>query len=192
MGCFSSKGMKIQGTNQVDLDELHHRIADLEKRQADGDTIDQRLSRLEKQADLNSDGVVTRQEMETFMAMQLQRRENDLLKLNEEKKRLQEAYDRLYKEHLDVLEQINKGASFTPVSKISDKAIETFVDTLINDPEINIYGLPDRLEKAMYRNTLKMVMHSLEKVFSNVGVELIGHRLRVNMEPLGQGNSSND
>jgi len=170
----------------VDLDALQSRLEALE--QADESSrsdVAKRLKKLERFADANGDGKVTRDEMESYMAMQLKLREDELIRLRHELDRVREEYDTLSKTHDDTLTKIHEGRTDEiQSSAVSDRAIDKFVDDIIADPNTNIYGFPDKLERAMYRKSAKMTLVGLEKVFENIALEVIGHRIRISMQPL--------
>lgn len=69
-------------------------------------------------------------------------------------------------------------------SQISEEAIESFVQKILEDPELNIYLLPDAVEGAIYRNIIRIALRSMAKMFDGFSVNMIGHQLRVIMEPV--------
>jgi len=126
--------------------------------------------------------------MEAYMATQLQVREDEIVRLRSELERVQKAFDALSTEHTKLLSDIKAGKRIEDLevkvgSSVDDAAIDRFVQELIDDPNINIYGLPDRVEKAMYKRAAKMTLVGLEKVFENVALELIGHKVQLLMRP---------
>ncbi len=128
--------------------------------------------------DANNDGVVTRKEMEAYINTQLLEKDKEVV-------RLREAYDDLFKKHSDILEQVARNNSLDAIkqSNISGEAIQKFVDELLADPNVNIYGFPDKIEAALYRNAMRMILGSMEKLFNNVSVDFIGHKITVAMVP---------
>lgn len=72
-------------------------------------------------------------------------------------------------------------------SQISEEAIESFVQKILEDPELNIYLLPDAVEGAIYRNIIRIALRSMAKMFDGFSVNMIGHQLRVVMEPVPPG-----
>lgn len=128
--------------------------------------------------DVNHDGVVTRKEMEAYVNTQLIEKDKQL-------NQLRDAYDDLYAKHSKVLEQIAKDNSMETVrqSNISGEAVQKFVEELLTDPNVNIYGFPDRIESAVYCNVIRMILGAMEKLFNNVSVEFIGHKITINMVP---------
>lgn len=163
--------------------------------------LQDRLSRLESAADLNKDGFVTKKELDEYISRQLADKDAELSSLRIDKMRLQEkldqerknvikwkqAYDDLHKRHEDYLQMLaNKenDASASPASQhISNQAIGRFVDELLEDPNINIYMLPDSIEKPLYVNFLKIFLSLLQKILHNTNLDLIGHEFKVNMRP---------
>lgn len=145
------------------------------------------LANAQKQADTNRDGVVTREEMESYLATQLQIREEELLKTRSELEKTRAAY-------LQLEQKINQTSLSTVdnaqdkqilrKSRIDDAAIEKFVQSMIDDPNINMHGVPDIIEKAMYRRAAKMTLSSLGKIFENIALELMGHKIHVVMQPI--------
>lgn len=69
-------------------------------------------------------------------------------------------------------------------NKISDEAIDTFVASLLADPEINICALPDAIERTIYKKVLKVILGAIGHVADNADIELIGHRITVRIEPV--------
>lgn len=183
MGSFGSKTQPEQRPI-IDIDDLQNRIRSLERDTQRGN-VERRLRALETQADLNNDGIVTRDEMETYMATQLKMREDELIRLNHEKDELKKQYDELYKKHEEMLNEIREGrGELIPVSTVSNIAVEKFVEQLLADPNVNVYGLPDAVESAVYRNTIRLMLGAMEKVFENVQIEFIGHKINIVMQPL--------
>ena len=74
--------------------------------------------------------------------------------------------------------------SLTSSNTISTQSIDKFVDDLIADPNVNIYLIPDRVEKTMYTNTLKMFFSILQKTFNNISVDIIGHEFKMSVVPI--------
>jgi len=126
----------------------------------------------------DGDGIVTKKEMESYIKLCL--REKD-----EEVEKIQKAYDELYKKHTELLQQISeeKLDDINKHSNISDVAIQNFVDGLLADPNVNIYGFPDAIEAAVYRNVIRMVLGGVEDLFNKVSIDLMGHKITVVMEP---------
>jgi hypothetical protein len=91
-----------------------------------------------------------------------------------------EEFENLKKKHEALLGR----SSDIPKSVISDKAIGSFVQKLIDDPDTNIYGFPDRMEKALYNKLLKTILHAVAHVSDESAILLFGHRIRIMIQPL--------
>lgn len=159
-----------------------------------------RVHRLEEGADLNRDGLVTKEELKEYSTRELKLRDTEILSLREEilelreqkrgavkkAKEMSKAYDALYAGHEAYLEMIAKekeSGEKPATSVISSKAVDRFVDELLSDPNINIYLLPDSVEKPLYANTLKIILSILQKMFNNVNIDVIGHEFKMRMQP---------
>lgn len=153
------------------------------------ESIEESLRQANSRADTNGDGVVSRKEMESYLSSQLQVREDELLRLRNELERVQNEYEALSKKHSKLISDLSNDSVADSndlsivKSKVSDEAIESFVQSLIDDPNVNIHGFPDRIEKAMYKRLTKMALVSLEKTIDNVSFEMIGHKVQLVMRP---------
>lgn len=174
----------------------------------DLNTLQSRIDKLELAADLDGDGLVTKKELKEYAAKELELKDSEILLLRTEKTRLekqvadlkvkaynaqqqadkeldrlQSAYDTLHMRHEQYLEMIAKDTTQDTASNISTKAIDRFVDELLADPNINIYMLPDTIEKPLYANTLKIMLSVVQKMFNNTNLDIIGHEFKMNMQP---------
>ncbi len=174
------------------------------------DSLQARMDKLEKAADLDGDGIVTKKELKEYSAKEIQLRDSEILMLRAEKTRLEqeltdlrgemnntreaveketskwiEAYDTLHARHEAYLEMNAKEKEEHDKESpaISNKAVERFVDELLADPNINIYMLPDTIEKPLYVNTLKIFLNIIQKMFSHTNLDLIGHEVKMQMHP---------
>ncbi len=123
---------------------------------------------------------ITRADMENYMNAHLQVRNEELVRLQKELIRVQSSYDHLNQSHQELLNKnvvIAKPANLT--SHISEVAIDKFVQGLIDDPNVNIHGVPDFIELAMYKRTAVTMLSGLEKILDNVSFELIGHSIKL-------------
>jgi len=166
--------------------------------------LQERIHRLEEAADLNNDGLVTKEELQVYTANQLELKDSEIMVLRTEKARLmndlaelarvkdklvdtaraeavkwKDAHDRLQR----VLAQDLREASAERDTVISNQAIERFVEELLNDPNINIRVLPDGIERPLYANFLKITLSILQKLFNNSNIDLIGHEFKVQVQP---------
>ena len=129
--------------------------------------------------DANHDGLVTRKEMEAYINAQLEEKEQEAI-------HWRQAYDDLFKKHNQVLEQLARDNTLDAAkqSNISGDAVQKFVDELLADPNVNIYGFPDKIEAALYRNVIRMILGAMENLFNNVNVDFIGHKITMAMVPV--------
>jgi hypothetical protein len=72
----------------------------------------------------------------------------------------------------------------TSHSRISDASIRVFIENIVDEEKLNIEGLPDVLEKAIYRKVAKIMLLGVEKMLSNFSVDLIGHNISCNINPI--------
>jgi len=94
-------------------------------------------------------------------------------------------YDDLYGKYNLVLSKIGKiQPNDEVVSHISDAAVDGFVKSLLVDPTLNVYAIPDAIEGAVYRNVIKILLHSLARATDSTGIVLLGHKIRFIIEPL--------
>ncbi len=92
------------------------------------------------------------------------------------------AYNELYAKHEKLLQA---SSSVQPVqSQISDEAIDSFVKKLLADPKTNIYGFPDVVEGAVYRNVLKTMLHAVAHISDDSSILFLGHKIRITIEPV--------
>lgn len=171
--------------------------------------LQKRMDLIEEKADLNGDGVVTKKELKEYAAGELQLKDSEILNLRCELSRLQQeitelkekkhnriikaereadkwkdAYNELYKRQEELINNIQDGKNKKdPNDMISNQAIEKFVDDMLADPNINIYLLPDSIEKPIYMNILKIMLSVLQKTFNHTNLDLIGHEFKIRMKP---------
>jgi len=148
--------------------------------------LEERIRSLEAKADLNHDGVVSRQEMETYMATQLQLREDNLIKLKQENEGLKTALDKANKRYESLLDKVQKGSTdvTSQTSRVSNVAIEKQIQTWLDDPNTNFSLIPDRAEMYAYKKMLSSLLGGMEKLFETVSIEFMGHRIMITMQPL--------
>jgi hypothetical protein len=116
---------------------------------------------------------VTRAEMEDYVGSQIHAAKG-------ESEALRSAYDELY----DKYEALLTSRGLAPAeSTISDTAIDLFVKKLLADPDVNIRWVPDAVEGPIYRNLVKMILHSIAQTGATAHIELFGHRIRFHVEP---------
>lgn len=65
----------------------------------------------------------------------------------------------------------------------SNERIEQYIDELLADDEINQAFVPDVMERAMYRNVLRLSVRLLERLLRESRVEFLGHTIKFTIEP---------
>lgn len=71
-------------------------------------------------------------------------------------------------------------------SRISEKAIEDYVDKYLSDPDVNHGYIAETVEGIIYRKVLKTILHSISKASDNLELDFIGHKIRFYIVPIEQ------
>lgn len=79
----------------------------------------------------------------------------------------------------------------TSADQLSAARLDSVVDAFMEDNKINNPLIPDFLERALYRNVLKLLLGLMQQSLRTVGVDLFGHRIRVSLEPIAPGDCVN-
>lgn len=184
MGSCFGKQSPVDPWGNLDLEDLKDRISVLEK-DPHRENLESRLASLEAHADLNRDGIVTRQEMETYMATQLKLREDELIRLNHENEALKESLLKADQRYEALLEKIRTGdTACIQASQVSAVAIEKEIQKWLDDPKTNFKVVPDRVEMFAYKKMLGSLLGGMEKLFETFALEFMGHRVMVTMQPI--------
>jgi len=77
-------------------------------------------------------------------------------------------------------------SAFQLKRELSNSAIDLFVEELLQDPEINMYLVPDSIEKNIYTNILRLVMKALEKSLKSASINLFNHEIKMHIVPKDQ------
>lgn len=89
-------------------------------------------------------------------------------------------YEKLYQKHEALIQEMElKNTS----SKISEKAIDSFVKTMMDDPKTNIRGFPDAIESALYKKALKTIMYAIAHAADVTSLHFMGHKISIAIEP---------
>ena len=215
MGNLFGKDKKTK--SEVDIDELKNRLANLEKLDKNNDgvvskdelddwmkeqkkDIDNFKKKIEEKAEAKYQKVLLDNERE------LSDRKIEIKELAKEIKSLKKINKSL--EHKikndDVVlnntstdgdgEGVNSD-SFVKIdqqklSELSKKRINQFVETLLDDENINIAYFPDAIERQIYRNVFTILVNLLDSLFDTTSVKFLGHKLVFDMMPLEEGESS--
>lgn len=130
--------------------------------------------------DANYDGVVTREEMETFFREQLSQQQHlpseRERRLELELKELQDAYAaRLIRSQEKVVHPSN--------IEISNERIAEVADGIIRNPATNIQGFPDFVERRIYENALKIMLSTIAGASERSSIQIAGHEIRWSITP---------
>lgn len=162
------------------------------------DEIKNLKDEVNKKADLNGDGIVTKKELEQFSIVQthaIRKQEEEIVQLKQELKNKDNeinnwklSYEEVSKKHQMLIDYQNaldeqKQDPEKLNSKISKSAVDEFVKDLLSDPNINIRMMPDSIESKIYANTILITLSSLQKIFNNVNLDVMGHELKIQMKP---------
>ena len=66
---------------------------------------------------------------------------------------------------------------------IDSVAVDSFIDKLLSDPNTNVYLIPDSVERLVYTNVLKLILHSLQKTLDSTHLDFLGHEIRLTLVP---------
>jgi len=149
--------------------------------------IENRLKELESHADLDGDGIVTREEMETYMATKLQLREAELIELRD-------ALEKEKSEHIHIREKYEElrelytsdNPEKVSVSRISGKVIKRFIEEQLEDPDHNWKNVPDIVEKPVKLAEYKASLELIEHLFSMGYFDIAGHRIQGTIKPISE------
>lgn len=70
------------------------------------------------------------------------------------------------------------------INEISINALEKFIENAILKTDNNLQYIPDVLEKKIYLTVCKTIMKSLEIMCNTTNIELMGHKITFNINPL--------
>jgi len=60
--------------------------------------------------------------------------------------------------------------------------LESYIEELLQNPEININYFPDGLERQLYRNVFRVLLGALDKVVENTSLNVLGHTIKLEMD----------
>jgi len=67
---------------------------------------------------------------------------------------------------------------------VSKDRINAFVETLLQNKDINIKYLPDAVERQIYRNVFSILLGLMDNLFESTSVKFIGHKLTFSLQPM--------
>jgi hypothetical protein len=68
-------------------------------------------------------------------------------------------------------------------TRISEAAIEAVVHDILADPDLNLSLVPDAIEAKIYQKLIRQVLLSLGKMTDQIRLEVLGHQIRLVLEP---------
>lgn len=69
-------------------------------------------------------------------------------------------------------------------SSINSNSIKQYVEKMLENPDINIYGFPDVIEKQIYRNVFNMLLSVIDHTLQTSEITLFGHKIVFDVQPL--------
>lgn len=116
-------------------------------------------------------------------------RENHALKnynksLRNEQHKLNLKVEQLSKTHTSSSEHLTQNKTNSIKTSISTEHIKHYVDEMLKNQDINIYGFPDVIEKQIYRNVFNMLLNILDHTLDTSEVVLFGHKIVFDVKPL--------
>lgn len=75
----------------------------------------------------------------------------------------------------------NRPDKIIQVQSISEDTIDQYVESLIKDN--NIEGVPDFLERKIYKAVIKAILGSLSKTLETSNINLFGHNIKITIDP---------
>ncbi|QKF94693.1 hypothetical protein QKU48_gp1235 [Fadolivirus algeromassiliense] len=112
---------------------------------------------------------------------------DDLLKQIDTLKKKNNELENQVKDLQDKNEQLLNSAEINrldSMGELSKKRIDEFVEELLKNENVNIDYLPDFVERQIYRNTINITFKLLNKLFNTTSVKFMGHKLKLEIEPL--------
>jgi len=76
--------------------------------------------------------------------------------------------------------------SSEPIIKrvVSTDHIKQYVEEMLKNTDINIYGFPDAIEKQIYRNVFRMLLNVLDHALETSEIRLFGHKIIFELQPI--------
>lgn len=140
----------------------------------------------------SEDNSNSQQQQDILTSHTLEEYRLDIDNLRKENILLQKRFDKLYSEYKQLKsEELKKSKDKSSVviakkSKIDKVKINEFVENMLQNPDINIYGFPDALEKQIYRNVFGMLLNMLDNTLETVEVRLLGHKIIFDVQPINE------
>lgn len=94
--------------------------------------------------------------------------------------------EQLRKELAELKESNLKGSGAQGASQkshISKESIMEFVNTLLNDENVNVKFFPDVVERQLYRNVINIIMEILKHTVESCCIKVMGHEITIALRP---------
>jgi hypothetical protein len=112
---------------------------------------------------------------------------NELLKQQQKTNELQELITQFTENHKEYDEKINlenEKIRKELLKDLSVKRINTFVDQLLSDKNINITYLPDFVEKQIYSNIFTILIALIDNSTKDITIQFLGHQAKIIFTPI--------
>jgi hypothetical protein len=117
---------------------------------------------------------------------------NELLKQQQKTQDLQELITQFTDNHKEYDEKLNienEKIRKELLKDLSVKRINTFVEQLLLDKNINITYLPDFVEKQIYSNIFTILIALVDNSTKDIAIQFLGHQAKIVFSPIPEINS---
>ncbi|VBB18998.1 hypothetical protein YASMINEVIRUS_1530 [Yasminevirus sp. GU-2018] len=198
MGITESKHNKTIEDLKAQIGLLHSSDRDREIQE-----LREQLNDL-KSIDKNRDSIITKKEIDDWVKIQT-------AEINEFKKKIKEDLEKERKveneakyvemqRQIESLKAINRelenklagktsqkidhdSSNLSKRVEISQEKIDSYVESLLSDKNVNIKYLPDFVERQLYRNMINVLMGLVQNMADSTEIKFMGHKFLVNMSP---------
>lgn len=179
MGGKNSKE-SIHAESEQHLNDLENRLNTLEREEK---TLEEKLRSMESQKD---NGDITKTELMEQMRESLNSKDRKIGKLLNEIDMLKNSVLDIEKQYEDLQTKVVEGRLDDEAyqSMVCMSVIDDHVQGWLDDPNVNIALIPDRMEKYIYKKIIGSFLSSLEKMFQSLSFVLLGHSISVIMRPV--------
>lgn len=123
--------------------------------------------------------------------------EQKLLNANNEIRELQKQIDTLksmnenLKENVPNINQsdfdfISNDCAKAKLKDLSKKRIDSLVNDILKNENINIKYLPDFVEKQIYKNIFTILINLIDKLFDNISINILNHKITFDLSPFSE------
>ena len=70
------------------------------------------------------------------------------------------------------------------LTELSHIKIDEYIDSLLNNENVNIKYIPDIAERQIYRNVFTMIVNILDETLKQTSVKFLGHELIFELKPV--------